>query len=76
MRNTLKPLRAEKGLTQKELAMKARCSRAYIIGLEGGNPPSIETAYRIARIFRKPVEEVFIPDWVKTPQDAPPHEQA
>ena len=62
MRNTVKALREERGLTQKELATHVRCSRAYIIGIEAGKNPNITTAFRIAKVFDKPVDEVFIPE--------------
>ncbi len=63
MRNTVKALREERGLTQKELATHVKCSRAYIIGIEAGKTPNIMTAFRIAKVFDKPVDDVFIPDW-------------
>ena len=46
MRNTVKALREERGLTQKELATHVKCSRAYIIGIEAGKTPNIMTAFR------------------------------
>lgn len=70
LRNTLKPLREHRGWTQRELAEKAKCSRAYIIGLEGGGVPSLSIAFRLARIFDKPVEQIFLPEWVKSPEPA------
>lgn len=71
MRNTLRTMREKKGWTQRELAAKAKCSRAYIIGLEGGGTPSLQVAFRLARIFNKPVEEIFLPDWIKLPEPQP-----
>ncbi len=67
MRNTLRSMRERKGWTQRELAAKVKCSRAYIIGLEGGGTPSLQVAFRLSRIFNKPVEEIFLPDWIKLP---------
>jgi putative transcriptional regulator len=47
-------------MTQEELAARAGCTRQTIIALEQGKyVPSIELAYKIARVFRVPLEEVF-----------------
>lgn len=68
MRNNVKALREELGLTQRELATHVKCSRAYIIGIESGKNPNITTAFRIAKVFKKPVDQVFIPDWERMPK--------
>ena len=47
-------------MTQEELADKAGCTRQTIIALEQNKyVPSIELAFRIARAFDTPLEEVF-----------------
>ena len=47
-------------MTQEELANRAGCTRQTIIALEQGKyVPSIELAFRIARAFGVPLEEVF-----------------
>jgi len=47
-------------ITQEELAGRAGCTRQTIIALEQGKyVPSIELAFRIARAFGVPLEEVF-----------------
>jgi len=47
-------------MTQEELAARAGCTRQTIIALEQGKyVPSIELAFRIARVFGVPLEEVF-----------------
>jgi putative transcriptional regulator len=47
-------------MTQDELAKMAGCTRQTIIALEQGKyVPSIELAFRIARAFGVPLEEVF-----------------
>jgi len=47
-------------MTQEELANLAGCTRQTIIALEQGKyVPSIELAFRIARAFGVPLEEVF-----------------
>ena len=47
-------------MTQEELAIRAGCTRQTIIALEQNKyVPSIELAFRIARAFDVPLEEVF-----------------
>lgn len=47
-------------MTQQELADKAGVTRQTIVALEKGNySPSLELAFRIARVFGLPLEEVF-----------------
>jgi len=47
-------------MTQEKLAIKAGCTRQTIIALEQGKyVPSIELAFRIAKVFGVPLEEVF-----------------
>lgn len=47
-------------MTQEELANLAGCTRQTIIALEQGKyVPSIELAFRIAKAFGVPLEEVF-----------------
>ncbi|HEY55585.1 MAG TPA: helix-turn-helix transcriptional regulator [Dehalococcoidia bacterium] len=47
-------------MTQEELAQRAGCTRQTIIALEQGKyVPSIELAFKIARAFGVPLEEVF-----------------
>jgi putative transcriptional regulator len=47
-------------MTQEELAARAGCTRQTIIALEQGKyVPSIELAFRIARVFDVALEEVF-----------------
>ena len=47
-------------MTQEELADKSGCTRQTIIALEQNKyVPSIELAFRIARAFDTPLEEVF-----------------
>jgi putative transcriptional regulator len=48
-------------MTQEELAIKAGVSRQTIISLEKGKyNPSLQLAFKLARIFQMPVEEIFI----------------
>jgi putative transcriptional regulator len=47
-------------MTQEELANRAGCTRQTIIALEQGKyVPSIELAFRVAKAFGVPLEEVF-----------------
>jgi putative transcriptional regulator len=47
-------------MTQQDLADKTGVSRQTIVAIEKGNySPSLELAFRIARIFNTPLEEVF-----------------
>ena len=59
--NRIRRLRFDHGeMTQEELARLAGCTRQTIIALEQGKyVPSIELAFRIAKTFGVPLEEVF-----------------
>ncbi|MGG1550977.1 helix-turn-helix transcriptional regulator [Paenibacillus ferrarius] len=47
-------------MTQQQLADKVGVTRQTIVALEKGNySPSLELAFRIARAFNLPIEEVF-----------------
>jgi putative transcriptional regulator len=47
-------------MTQQQLAEKVGVTRQTIIAMEKGKySPSLELAFRIARIFNVPLEEVF-----------------
>jgi putative transcriptional regulator len=61
MKNNIKVERAIKGLTQEELANKVSVSRQTINAMEANKyVPSTVLALKIARVFNKTVEEVFI----------------
>jgi putative transcriptional regulator len=48
-------------MTQQELADLTGVSRQTIVAIEQGKySPSLELAFRIARVFEKPLEEVFV----------------
>ncbi|MFZ2390786.1 MAG: helix-turn-helix transcriptional regulator [Minisyncoccales bacterium] len=60
MKNNIKVLRAEKGMTQEELAEKVNVTRQTIIAIEKNKYiPSLELAYNISLFFKKKIEEVF-----------------
>ncbi|NMO53181.1 helix-turn-helix transcriptional regulator [Actinoplanes sp. TBRC 11911] len=47
-------------MTQAELARRLGVTRQTVIAIEQGRySPSLEVAFRIARIFRVPLDEVF-----------------
>lgn len=47
-------------MTQQELADKVGVTRQTIVAIEKGKySPSLELAFRIARVFNTPLEEVF-----------------
>ena len=61
MKNRIKIFRAKFDLTQNALAEKVGVRRETIVFLEQGKyNPSLELAFRIARIFGEPLEEIFI----------------
>ena len=61
MKNRLRELREERGLTQEELAKVLGVTRQTIIAIEKGRyDPSLRLAFRIARFFNRPIEEIFI----------------
>ena len=48
-------------MTQKELADRVGVTRQTIVAIEKAQySPSLEVAFRIARVFGAPLEEVFI----------------
>ncbi len=60
MTNTIRILRAEKGMTQEDLANRVGVTRQTILAIEKNKyVPSLELAFKIARLFHKNVEEVF-----------------
>ena len=61
IKNSIRRLRFDHDeMTQEELASRAGCTRQTIIALEQGKyVPSIELAFKIARAFSVPLEEVF-----------------
>ncbi len=59
--NRLKVLRAEKNITQEELAGQIGVTRVTINCIERAvYCPTLELGLKLARFFGKPVEEVFI----------------
>lgn len=59
--NDIRTLRFMQGeMTQADLGASAGVTRQTIAAIEQGRySPSLEVAFRIARVFNKPLEEVF-----------------
>lgn len=60
MKNRLKVLRAERDWSQAELAGRLDVSRQAVNAIETGKyDPSLPLAFKIGRLFDKPIEEIF-----------------
>ena len=59
--NQIRRLRFDNGeMTQQQLADKAGVTRQTIIAIESGKyAPSLPLAFRIAKAFNKPIDQVF-----------------
>lgn len=63
MKNNLRVLRAEQNWTQEDLAQRSGVSRQAINAIETGKyDPSLPLAIKLARLFGKSVEEIFLLD--------------
>lgn len=61
MKNRIKEFRENASLTQSDFAKILEVSRQTVISLENGKyNPSLPLAYKIAKVFDKRIEEVFI----------------
>ena len=61
MKNRLRELREERGLTQEELAKTLGVTRQTIIAIEKGRyDPSLRLAFKMARFFNVRIEDIFI----------------
>jgi putative transcriptional regulator len=60
VRNRLRELRDEHGWSQAALAEHADVSRQTINAIETGKyDPSLPLAFRLARVFDLPIEQIF-----------------
>ncbi|HEX4024008.1 MAG TPA: helix-turn-helix transcriptional regulator [Steroidobacteraceae bacterium] len=61
IRNHIRTLRFHRGeMTQQQLADQVDLTRQTIIAIEQGRySPSLEAAFKIARVFGVPLEQVF-----------------
>ena len=63
MRNSLAELRVAREWSQGDLAEQLGVSRQTINALERGKyDPSLPLAFKIAKLFRRRIEDVFDPD--------------
>jgi putative transcriptional regulator len=60
VKNIIRALRAERNWSQAALADQLGVSRQSINAIETGKyDPSLPLAFAIARLFEKPIEEIF-----------------
>lgn len=60
MMNRLRVLRAERGWSQAELASHLDVSRQAVNAIETGKyDPSLPLAFKLARLFDQPIEQIF-----------------
>jgi len=60
VKNNVRDLREQVNWTQANLAEKLGVSRQTVNAIETEKyDPSLPLAFKIARVFRKPVEEIF-----------------
>lgn len=63
VKNKLRVLRAERDWSQADLASRLDVSRQSINAIETGKyDPSLPLAFKIARVFDLPIEQVFSED--------------
>lgn len=63
MKNRLSEMRAARGWSQADLAGKLHVSRQTVNALETGRyDPSLPLAFKLARLFKVSIEEIFTPE--------------
>ena len=63
MKNELRELRAARAWSQGDLAEKLGVSRQTVNAIETEKyDPSLPLAFKIARLFKRPIEEIFSTD--------------
>jgi putative transcriptional regulator len=63
MKNHLRDLRAGRGWSQGDLAERLRVSRQTVNSIETEKyDPSLPLAFRLSRLFKLPIEEIFSDD--------------
>ena len=63
VRNDVKRLRAERGLSQAQLAATLGVSRQTVNAIENDRyDPSLPLVFALARFFARPIEEIFHDD--------------
>ncbi|HUW53907.1 MAG TPA: helix-turn-helix transcriptional regulator [Rhodanobacter sp.] len=62
MHNHVRELRSEQGWSQADLAERLEVSRQTVNAIETGKyDPSLPLAFRIARLFGRSIESIFVP---------------
>lgn len=60
MKNRIKELRSEHNMTQAQLANELSVSRQTVNAIEKGKfDPSLPLAFKLANLFKLPIEEIF-----------------
>ncbi len=60
IKSRLHVFRAERRMTQEELAGQIGVTRATIVAIEGEDyNPSLELAFRLARFFKTQIQDIF-----------------
>jgi putative transcriptional regulator len=63
MKNRLRVLRAERGWSQADLAVRLEVSRQSVNAIETGRfDPSLPLAFKLARLFETTIEAIFNED--------------
>nr|WP_294086038.1 helix-turn-helix transcriptional regulator [Sphaerobacter sp.] len=63
VRNRVREARQEQGWTQDDLGRRVGVSRQTINAIENGRyDPSLPLAFKLARVFRTTIEDLFFPD--------------
>jgi putative transcriptional regulator len=67
MNNRLRVLRAERNWSQADLAERLQVSRQSVNAIETGRfDPSLPLAFKLARLFERPIEEIFTEEASRT----------
>lgn len=62
MNNRVRELRGEQGWSQADLAGRLEVSRQTVNAIETGKyDPSLPLAFKIAKLFGRPIEAIFEP---------------
>jgi putative transcriptional regulator len=62
MNNHVRELRGEQGWSQADLAERLEVSRQTVNAIETGKyDPSLPLAFKIAKLFGRPIESIFEP---------------
>lgn len=60
MKNNIRSLREALGMTQEDVARQVGVTRQTIIAIENDKyNPTLNLAFKLARLFGRPIEEIF-----------------